>query len=87
MDINNTGEYNAYHPKFDSDGWRNAKKLAYIIYSIIQEEEACNVEEIVVIDAISNSENINGKPNINTIGNSDSLYAGDTDNIYYSMGE
>ncbi len=87
LDINNKGENNAYNPDFDSDGWRNAKKLAYIIYSVIQEEEACNVEEIVVIDAMSNSENINGKPNINTIGNSDSFYAGDTDNIYYSMGE
>lgn len=87
LDVNNPGEYNAYHPDFNSDGWRNAKKLAYIIYSVIQDEEANYVDERVVIDALTNSENVYGDPNINTIGNKDSFYSGYPDNIYYSMGE
>lgn len=85
IDINEENEYNAYHPNYKSEAWKNAKLLAAILYSQIGEANADDVDEEKVREAISTFQDIYGNNIENTIGNCDSFYGDGKENYFYEQ--
>ena len=78
-------EYDAYHPDYDSDGWKNAILLSAILYSLIGEETSENVDEKSVREAIISSCDIYGNCIENMIGNNNSFYGDGRNNYFYEL--
>lgn len=87
IDRNNNGVYNAYHPDYESDGWKNAKQLAAVIYQQVGDKESHEVIESQVRNNVSSSYDIDGNRTTNEIGDCDSFRGNGTENEFYQQYE
>ena len=85
IDKNHKSKFNAYHPDYNSEGWKNAKRLAAILYAQIGEANADDVDEEKVREAVSASQDIYGKNIENTIGNCNSFHGDGKKNHFYEL--
>lgn len=82
---NDDNVYNAYHPDYDSDGWKNAMIIAENVYDLIGDSNASDTSENHVRDALEDSVNIFGNRLVNNIGESDSFWGDGKENHFYEM--
>lgn len=88
INVNDPNQYNAYHPDYNSDGWKNAVILAETLYALIGDCDAAEFDEEAeeaIRSSIETSCNLYGELNCNNIGNADSFWGDGINNHFYEM--
>lgn len=85
IDINDGNTYNAYHPDYNSDGWKNATLIAQNVYTLVGDNIAEDTDENNVREKLENSVNVCGDKMYNSIGNKDSFWGDGKENHFYEM--
>lgn len=76
LERNNDAPYNAFHPDYESGGWKNAKRLAASLYAIVGEQGKKDLDEQEIRETLAELTDTMGNKITNTIGDNASFWGG-----------